>query len=203
MTSNDTCCGSAGTPADRDVHHYSHITGVILPRFAGANVIRSIQVGLAMGCLAVLCGCGAAATSPVSPTPSSSARSVPATSSASPEGSSHPAGLVADAASAEAAKAAAIAGMTAFARVDLDYEDWWGGLSPLLSGSAVQAYRTVDPTQIPATRVIGEADLPSWDTPRIARVGVPTDAGVYLVIVSRNETDPVWRVERITPPEAR
>ena len=93
--------------------------------------------------------------------------------------------------------------MTAFAQPDLDFELWWAGLEPLLSGSAIQAYRTVDPAQIPATEVVGEASLPGWDTPRIARVGVPTDAGVYLVIVSRNEADPVWRVERITPPEAR
>ncbi len=165
---------------------------------------RRVRLAICWFTLAALCGCSTATTS-TPPSTSPAAPAVPAASTgyASTPGSAALAGLVADADSLAAAKAAAVAGMTAFAQPDLDFELWWAGLEPLLSGSAIQAYRTVDPAQIPATEVVGEASLPGWDTPRIARVGVPTDAGVYLVIVSRNEADPVWRVERITPPEAR
>ena len=47
----------------------------------------------------------------------------------------------------------------------------------------------------------GAADLPGWDTPEVARVTVPTDVGVFLVVVSRSDADPVWRVERFVAPE--
>lgn len=165
-------------------------------------MITPFRVGLAF-CIA-LHGCSPAGTSAEATTVSqrSSASQVsssgPTTSTAS-----SPSGLLADEVSEETAKAAAVAGMAAYARPDLPYDQWWAGLEPLLSGQAIPAYQTVDPVNIPVTRVTGEANLPSWDTPRIARVSVPTDAGVYLVIVSRNEADPVWRIERITPPEAR
>ena len=91
--------------------------------------------------------------------------------------------------------------MTLYARPWLSFDVWWDGLAPLLSAQGALAYSTVDPTSIPVSAVTGSASLPGWDTPEVARVSVPTDVGAYLVIVSRNETDPVWRVERFIAPE--
>ena len=153
------------------------------------KMFRSICVCLVVCCSAALTGCARIATRPDTPSPV-----LP---------SAAPSMLVADEASADAAKATAVAAMAAYARPDLPFDRWWAGLEPLLSGRAIPAYQTVDPVNVPVTRVTGEASLPDWDTPRIARVGVPTDAGVYLVVCSRNEADPVWRVERFVPPEAR
>lgn len=90
--------------------------------------------------------------------------------------------------------------MASFARPDLPYEAWWSDLQPLLSVGAAAAYVTVDPTNIPA-REAGEASLPEWTTPEVARAVVSTDVGSYLVIMSRSEVDPVWRVERFVAPE--
>ena len=177
-----------------------HITHVISPTTGRhANVPRFI---VAICCLAVLSGCSDSAMPNSSEAPPNRPTGASASVSQNPDLRS-PGELTADDASAEAARAAATAGMAAFARPDLPYDQWWAGLEPLLSSQAAQAYRPVDPAQIPATEVTGEANLPAWDTPRVARVGVPTDAGVYLVIVSRSEADPSWRVERLSPPEAR
>lgn len=88
-----------------------------------------------------------------------------------------------------------------YARPDVTYDQWWADLSPLLSAQATLAYATVDPGTISVRAVTGDANLPSWDTPEVARVPVPTDVGVFLVVLSRSETDPVWRVERFMAPE--
>lgn len=109
--------------------------------------------------------------------------------------------LRADETSRSEAIATAEAAMAAFARSDLPVAEWWAGLAPFLSANAAVAYQTVDPSTVPASEVTGPGELPNWDTPGVARVGVPTDVGVYLVVVSRNELDPVWRVERLVPPE--
>jgi hypothetical protein len=50
--------------------------------------------------------------------------------------------------------------------------------------------------------VTGPGHLAPSSTAEVARVAVPTDIGVYLVILSRTGDEPTtWRVERITPPE--
>ena len=40
-------------------------------------------------------------------------------------------------------------------------------------------------------------------TPLVARVSVPTDAGVYLVIMARTDESPTWLADRIMPPEGQ
>lgn len=92
-------------------------------------------------------------------------------------------------------------GMGVFARPGLPAGLWWADLQPLLSAQASLAYATVDPASIEVQQVTGAAYLAEWVTPEVARVSVPTDVGVYLVVVSRSDTDPVWRIERFIAPE--
>lgn len=75
-----------------------------------------------------------------------------------------------------------------------------GRSGPVLSARGTAAYVTVDPARIPVRQVSGPAGLPGWTTPEVARVSVPTDVGSYLVVVSRSDADPVWRVERFIAP---
>jgi len=102
------------------------------------------------------------------------------------------------------AQAAAAAALQVFARHDLPTPSWWAGLAPLLSPTAVQAYQGVDPANVPAHRVTGVA-YPTGDTgtPYLARVAVPTDAGDYVVLLSRAGQGQRWLVERLTPPPRR
>ena len=92
-------------------------------------------------------------------------------------------------------------GMGVFARPGLTAGLWWADLQPLLSAQASLAYATVDPASIEVQQVTGAAYLAEWVTPEVARVSVPTDVGVYLVVVSRSDADPVWRIERFIAPE--
>ncbi|MFM9726195.1 hypothetical protein ACKI1L_37350, partial [Streptomyces scabiei] len=59
--------------------------------------------------------------------------------------------------SRESATTAAVAVMTAYARPDLPFEQWWAGLQPLLDGKATQDYAYMDPARIVATSVTGPA----------------------------------------------
>lgn len=109
--------------------------------------------------------------------------------------------LRADAKSQAAAVRAADEAMTLFARRAVSADRWWMELAPLLSARAAQDYRYTDPANVPATEVTGTGTVLPSQTARIGRVSVPTDAGVYLVVLSRTDTAPGWVVERFTPPE--
>ncbi len=91
--------------------------------------------------------------------------------------------------------------MALFARRDVSPDQWLNDLSPYLTVNAAQAYRYVDPRNVPPTRITGEVMLTPASTPQLARVSVPTDAGVYLVIMSRTTDSPTWLADRIMPPE--
>ena len=91
--------------------------------------------------------------------------------------------------------------MALFARRDVPAAQWLTDLSPYLTGSAAQAYKYVDPKNVPPTQITGKVNLTPASTPLVARVSVPTDAGVYLVIMSRDEQRPTWLADRIMPPE--
>lgn len=112
------------------------------------------------------------------------------------------AGLVWDDASRSAATTAAGAALTAFARPDPPYEQWWAELTPFLSAQAQVDYQYVDPINVPARAVTGPGVLLDEASVSIARVQVPTDVGDYVLILSRTEADAAsWLVESITPPE--
>ena len=100
----------------------------------------------------------------------------------------------------EAARRAARATMQAYARPGASPRAWWKQLRPHLSGSAQAAYAGTDPAVIPARAVTGPAALTPASLPALARVAVPTDAGIYLVLLRRSPGQP-WAVERIVAPE--
>lgn len=91
--------------------------------------------------------------------------------------------------------------MAAFASPDLTYEQWWAGLGPLLSPAAAAVYSSVDPANVPASAVTGAGVVVDESSPYVAWVQVPTDAGTYTVLLSRESETSGWLGERITPPE--
>ena len=104
----------------------------------------------------------------------------------------------------EDSRAAAVAKaevlMDAFARPELNEDDWWSGLAPLLSAEARLTYSAVDPANIPARRDNGTGKLLDETSAYIAWVRVPTDVGTYAVVLSRDSATSAWQGERITPP---
>lgn len=106
-----------------------------------------------------------------------------------------------DDASRESAVSSAEEVVRAFAQPELDFEQWWAQVQPLLDQKASQDYSYMDPAVITVTEVTGEGKLLDEDSAYVARVEVPTDAGVYTVIMSRTDADAPWLTSRITPPE--
>lgn len=107
----------------------------------------------------------------------------------------------------DAARAAAIrtasAAMTAFARPHLEHDTWWAGLEPLLTYDAAVDYSYTDPANVPASEVTGRATVVGEASAYLASVQVPTDAGIYTVLLVRADGDAPWLVERLAPPEGR
>lgn len=106
----------------------------------------------------------------------------------------------------DAAKASAVETgtqvMRLFARRDVPAEQWWHDLVPLMTAQAQQAYRHTDPKNVPPTRITGTSTLTPASKALAARVSIPTDAGVYLVILARTDDSPAWLADRIMPPES-
>ena len=90
--------------------------------------------------------------------------------------------------------------MTAYTRTARSPAAWWAALAPHLSAAARADYTGTYPSQVLASRVTGPATLTPASLPALARVAVPTDAGIYLVLLSRSPGH-AWTVERITAPE--
>ncbi|MDQ2707618.1 MAG: hypothetical protein M3Z25_08275 [Actinomycetota bacterium] len=78
-------------------------------------------------------------------------------------------------------------------------DSWLKGLRPWTTEEYLGVLETVDPANVPATRVTGSARAVSV-SPKSVRVEVPTDALTVLVLVTN--TDNEWRVagyDRATP----
>lgn len=94
-----------------------------------------------------------------------------------------------------------MAALTAYARPRVSATEWAAELWPLLSIPAQAAYTGTNPSTITAHRVTGPARLTPASLPALARVSVPADDGIYLIVLSRTPEAPRWRVERLIPPE--
>lgn len=103
--------------------------------------------------------------------------------------------------SQESAIAAAEAVVTAFARPGLPEEQWWAELLPLLSQRGAVAYEGTLPENIPVTAVTGPGAVIDASTEVIILVEVPTDAGDYIVTLTRADASQPWLAERIRPAE--
>lgn len=78
-------------------------------------------------------------------------------------------------------------------------EDWINEAAPYVVPEMVQALESIDPDNVPATKVTGKPRKLSQDGPR-ANVGVPTDAGPVLVVVL-HQPDGRWLVSEWAPEE--
>lgn len=107
-----------------------------------------------------------------------------------------------DTAARASSSAAAVRVMRLFVLRSVPADRWWRDLVPYLSAPAAQDFRYTDPARVPASRVTGVGVVLSDSVPLVVRVSVPTDAGVYLVVLSRTDESPTWVAERITPPES-
>lgn len=110
--------------------------------------------------------------------------------------------LVLDDATRTTACTTATTVMRLYARHGLRGSQWYDDLAPLMSDQAKVAYRgTVGPGELEATKVTGSPRFLPSSRITLARVSVPTDAGDYLVVLSRTAQDHVWRLERVIAPE--
>ena len=106
-----------------------------------------------------------------------------------------------DAASEASALTAAEAVMTAYARPDLSFDDWWADVQPLLDDQATRDYAYMDPARIPANQITGPAVLTDTTSAYVAFVDVPTNIGTYRVILSRTDAASPWLTSRFIVPD--
>ena len=106
-----------------------------------------------------------------------------------------------DAASEASALTAAEAVMTAYARPDLSFDDWWAGVQPLLDGQATRDYAYMDPARIPANQITGPAVLTDTTSAYVAFVDVPTNIGTYRGILSRTDSGSPGLTSRFIVPD--
>jgi hypothetical protein len=72
----------------------------------------------------------------------------------------------------------------AWARPDLPAERWWTGVAPFCEAGFAQRLRSVDPGNLPATRVTGPPVPASPPSGGVAVFTVPTDGGTLVVTVA-------------------
>lgn len=170
---------------------------------------------LAAGALVALTACQAAEPSPAAapaPPPSTSSPAPDESWPSSTVGPNHdvehdepePQPLPSptpDATSNAAALEVGSQAMAAFVRRELTEEQWWANLAPHLSDAAREAYTGTDPANVPASAVTGVGTVLPSSSGYLATVAVPTDVGVYEVLVSRAGQYAPWSVEQIIPPQ--
>ncbi|MGF1661008.1 MAG: hypothetical protein ACFCVG_00805 [Kineosporiaceae bacterium] len=98
------------------------------------------------------------------------------------------------------AAAFAASAMAAFTNSDIDPRTWWEELAAWLTPTAQVAYAGTDPSRVPASAVTGTPACSETASPYLASVEVPTDAGLYTVLLVRDGASTEWHVERLTPP---
>jgi hypothetical protein len=73
---------------------------------------------------------------------------------------------------------------TAWTRSDLPANGWWAGVSPLCEAGFAAKLRTVDPANVPATKVTGPPVTASNPGEGVVVYTVPTDGGMLSVTVA-------------------
>lgn len=91
--------------------------------------------------------------------------------------------------------------MRLYVRRDVSAEQWLTDLEPHLSPAARQAYEGTDPAHGAPIKITGRPKLLDGGSGYLAKVHIMTNEGTYLVLLSRENGDAPWRVERFTPPE--
>lgn len=80
-------------------------------------------------------------------------------------------------------------------------EAWWAGVAVWLSPGAREAMVGIDRAGVPATSVTGPGVWVPGEVENAGQVRVPTDAGTYVVALSRVTPSDSWWVDRVRPPE--
>ncbi|MFI6129442.1 hypothetical protein [Micromonospora sp. NPDC051141] len=80
-----------------------------------------------------------------------------------------------------AAMTSAVRFLRAWARPDLPADRWWAGFRPYAIPAYADLLATVDPANVPATRITGSARAAAATAERVD-VDVPTDVGVLRVV---------------------
>jgi len=176
-----------------------------------------LGAGAVLVLVTAACGSSSGASGAVAPTPSATSSASP---SVLPEGefTAAPDGVVNedtgevvgdhvvpvwDTQSREAVTRTAEKAMTAFARPGMAADQWWDELEPLLSAAAQLDYSYTDPANVPASAVTGPGTLVDDSSAYLGYVTVPTDAGMYTVVLSRLDGAAPWLVERLAPPDGQ
>ncbi|MPV87579.1 hypothetical protein GB882_02775 [Georgenia ruanii] len=97
------------------------------------------------------------------------------------------------------AESQAVAFMRAFARPDLPARDWLAGIQPFMAPEARDYYAAVDPRNVPASAVTGTAAAQDGPSAYVATVVVGTDAGDYVVTLTRTAAGAPWLVQHAEP----
>lgn len=148
--------------------------------------------------LAVLLSTGCATQSENEPQPEPTVTAQDEAHTHEGDESHHPANR--DTESLTSASETARAAMTAFARPNLDRETWFTELRPYLSQRAGRDYAYLEPHVLPVNEVTGEPRLDEADTSLVLSVFVPTNAGEYELILTRDDGASPWQVSRFNPP---
>lgn len=106
-----------------------------------------------------------------------------------------------DVSSRESAVKAGEEAMRLFARPALEQDTWWKEISPHMNDVARKDYAYVQPESIPASKVTGAGKLIEEGSAYVANIEVPTNAGIYVVILNRVDADSPWKIARYVPPE--
>lgn len=101
----------------------------------------------------------------------------------------------------EAARTVAHDCVAAFAAQNLTQEQWWSGFSAYLTPEAQSVWQYTDATKVPATTVTGDVTVVDSDENAVV-CEVPTDAGIYVVTVYRDDPTVPWLISDLTPQES-
>ena len=98
--------------------------------------------------------------------------------------------------------------MPTFLNHTLTYEQWWAGVSPVLTAEAKYAWQDTDPRAIRGSQVTGPASVVTAPSSTLVVVQVPSDAGIWRLEVIRQAEDGAtpgrWQVFSLTsPPRVR
>lgn len=106
-----------------------------------------------------------------------------------------------DSVSAGAVSGLAVDALVAF--MNTSSPSWFDDFTVFMPTDRVEVYRNVDPARVPVAVVTGVPSLSDRSSTAVVEVLVPTDLGVWTVIVvnSGSVAVPVWQVTRFVLPE--
>lgn len=117
---------------------------------------------------------------------------------------SGPPSLAADAEEEKAAVAAAQKVMATYADASKSKEDWFQALAPLIATAYAHDAQYIQPNRLPVRRVTSAASVVPADIPdgHQVRVKFGTNAGEWVVIMTRASAGAPWLASNVLPLEA-